>query len=82
MTRITEKHVSLDVRPEHYEVVGPCLLQAIKEVLGDAANEEIMTSWGEGYWYLANALIGIEKAKAEERRTTPNLLRTNRFQLI
>ena len=63
--------MSLDVRPEQYGVVGPCLLQAIKEVLGDAASEEIMTSWGEGYWYLANALIGIEKAKAEARKTTP-----------
>ena len=71
MTRITEKHVSLDVRPEQYEAVGPCLLEAIKDVLGDAANEEIITSWGEGYWYLANILIGIKKAKAEQRRATP-----------
>ena len=71
VARITEKHVSLDIRPEQYEVVGPCLLQAIKDVLGDAANEEIITSWGEGYWYLANALIGIEKTRAEQRRATP-----------
>ena len=69
--------MSLDVRPEQYEVVGPCLLQAIKEVLGDAANEEIMTSWGEGYWYLANTLIGIENAKAEARKNTPG---NNKFQ--
>ena len=69
--RVTEKHVSLDVRPEQYEVVGPCLLQAIKDVLGDAATDEIMSSWGEGYWYLANALIGIEKARIDERNSTP-----------
>ena len=61
------------MRPEQYEVVGPCLLQAIKEVLGDAANEEIMNSWGEGYWYLANALIGIEKARMQERNNTPGM---------
>ena len=68
--RITEKHVSLDIRPEQYEVVGPCLLEAIKDVLGDAANEEIMEGWKEGYSFLANAFIDIEKKRKEERINT------------
>ena len=59
--------MSLDIRPEQYQVVGPCLLQAIKEVLGDAANNEIMEGWTEGFSFLANVLIEIEKKRIEER---------------
>ena len=45
---------------EHYPMVGECLLTALKEVLGDAASDEIMQGWKEGYEFLADLLIGIE----------------------
>src|SRR4051812_1769224 len=32
--RIVNKHVSLQIGPRHYPMVGTCLLQAIREVLG------------------------------------------------
>ncbi|MDT1060866.1 NO-inducible flavohemoprotein [Paracoccus sp. CPCC 101403] len=59
--RIAQKHVGLQILPEHYPHVGEALLGAIKHVLGDAATDEIMTAWGEAYWFLANILIGREK---------------------
>jgi nitric oxide dioxygenase len=32
--QIIQKHVSLQILPEHYPIVGTCLLRAIREVLG------------------------------------------------
>ena len=58
--RIAQKHVGLQILPEHYPHVGEALLGAIKAVLGDAATDEILEAWGEAYWFLANILIARE----------------------
>lgn len=58
--RIAQKHVGLQILPEHYPHVAEALLGAIKAVLGDAATEEILAAWGEAYWFLANILIARE----------------------
>src|SRR5215210_7324360 len=60
--RIAQKHVGLNILPEHYPYVADALLGAIKDVLGDAAKEEILAAWGEAYWYLAEVLIARERA--------------------
>lgn len=59
--QIGQKHVSLGIKPEHYPIVGEHLLGAIKEVLGDAATDEIINAWAEAYGVIANAFIGIEE---------------------
>jgi nitric oxide dioxygenase len=59
--RIAQKHVGLNILPEHYPYVAEALLGAIKDVLGDAATEEILAAWGEAYWYLAEVLIARER---------------------
>lgn len=59
--RIAQKHVGLQILPEHYPHVANALLGAIEHVLGDAATEEILAAWGEAYWFLANILIAREK---------------------
>ncbi|BDA83160.1 flavohemoprotein [Aureimonas sp. SA4125] len=59
--RIAQKHVGLQIRPEHYPAVANALLGAIADVLGDAATDEVLEAWGEAYWFLANILIGREK---------------------
>ncbi|WP_137128590.1 NO-inducible flavohemoprotein [Rhizobium sp. FY34] len=59
--RIIQKHVALQILPEHYPVVGTCLLRAIREVLGaETATDAVLDAWGEAYWQLANILIGAE----------------------
>lgn len=58
--RIAQKHVGLQILPEHYPYVADALLGAIKAVLGDAATEEVLTAWGEAYWFLAHVLIARE----------------------
>ncbi len=44
--RIAQKHVALNILPEHYPFVAQALLGAIQEVLGDAATPEICAAWG------------------------------------
>ena len=49
------------VKPEHYPIVGKNLLLAIKEVLGDAATEEVLNAWAEAYEVIAKVFIEVEK---------------------
>lgn len=58
--RIAQKHVGLQILPQHYPHVADALLGAIKTVLGDAATDEILAAWGEAYWFLAHILIARE----------------------
>ncbi len=58
---IAQKHASLRILPEHYPVVGSNLLASIREVLGEAATEEIIDAWAEAYGFLADILIGRER---------------------
>lgn len=59
--KIGEVHVNSKVKPEHYPVVGKNLLLAIKEVLGDAATEEVLNAWGEAYQVIAKIFIDVEE---------------------
>lgn len=69
--RIAQKHVGLNILPEHYPYVADALLGAIKDVLGEAATPEILGAWGEAYWFLADLLIGREKQIYEEHAAAP-----------
>ncbi|QNF27038.1 NO-inducible flavohemoprotein [Metabacillus elymi] len=57
---IAHKHRSLGIKPEQYPIVGENLLKAIKDVLGDAATDEIIDAWSDAYNMIADAFIGIE----------------------
>ena len=60
--QIIHKHVSLQVQPEHYPIVGNYLLRAIREVLGaEIATDEVIAAWAAAYGQLADILIGAEK---------------------
>jgi nitric oxide dioxygenase len=69
--RIAQKHVGLNILPEHYPAVAESLLGAIQDVLGEAATPEIMTAWGEAYWFLADVLIGREKQIYHQQAAAP-----------
>ncbi|WP_296264491.1 NO-inducible flavohemoprotein [Pseudomonas sp. UBA6562] len=60
--QIINKHVALQILPEHYPIVGGCLLRAIREVLGeDIATPAVIDAWGAAYGQLADILIGAEE---------------------
>ena len=58
---IAHKHRALGILPEHYPIVGENLLAAIKEVLGDAATDEIIEAWADAYGVIADVFIQVEE---------------------
>lgn len=58
--RMAERHVATQVRPQHYPSVANALLPAIRDILGEAATDEVLQAWGEAYWFLADVLIARE----------------------
>lgn len=66
--QIATKHRALGILPEHYPIVGENLLAAIKDVLGDAATDEIIGAWAEAYGVIADAFIGIESEMYKEAK--------------
>lgn len=71
-TQIVNKHVALQVLPEHYPIVGTCLLRAIREVLGpDVATDAVIDAWGAAYQQLADILIGAEAIVYDKLAAAP-----------
>jgi nitric oxide dioxygenase len=66
---ISTKHVSLDIQPEQYAIVGDNLLHSISEVLDVPMDSDLIAAWKEAYLQLADILIGAEKAKYETLAT-------------
>jgi len=58
--RMASRHVETKVKAEHYPAVANALLPAIRDVLGEAATDEVLAAWGEAYWFLAEVLIKRE----------------------
>ncbi|APB79262.1 TPA: NO-inducible flavohemoprotein [Pasteurella multocida] len=59
--QIGHKHRALEIKPEHYPIVGENLLKAIKVVLGDAATPEIIDAWKKAYGVIADVFIKVEQ---------------------
>ena len=66
VNQIITKHVSLNIQPEQYSIVGENLLASISEVLEVPMDSELIKAWEIAYTQLANILIEGEKARYEE----------------
>lgn len=71
VSRIGHKHASLGVMPAHYPIVGEHLLAAIKDVLGPAANEQVLDAWKAAYQQLADVFINFEQGLYQQGVNTP-----------
>lgn len=65
--RIVQKHVSLNITPPQYQIVGECLMEAIGRVLGEAITPEVAAAWSAAYWQLANLLIAAEEKEYQRK---------------
>lgn len=57
---IAHRHVATRILPEQYPLIGQKLLQAMKDVLQEAATDEVIAAWAEAYEALANIFIQKE----------------------
>jgi nitric oxide dioxygenase len=60
LERMAQKHCSLGIRPDQYQLVGKYLLQAFALVLGSEWSSELQVAWGKAYSMLAKMLIARE----------------------
>jgi nitric oxide dioxygenase len=76
---IAHRHVETRILPEQYPLIGEKLLQAMKDVLQEAATDEVISAWAEAYAALADIFIQKEKAiyQQEDRELTERLARAN-----
>ena len=65
--KIGYRHVEVGIKPEHYPIVGKNLLIAIKDVLKDAATDEVMEAWGKAYEEIAKVFISVEQSIYNEQ---------------
>lgn len=66
--KIGEVHCDRNIVEDHYPIVGKNLLISIKEVLGDAATDDIIEAWGKAYEVIAKVFIDVEKEIYESRK--------------
>lgn len=66
VNQIAHKHRALEIKPEHYPIVGENLIWAIQHVLGDAATPEIVDAWTKTYGVIADVFIKMEAALYDE----------------
>lgn len=60
--QIVVKHVGLQIKAEHYPIVGHCLLSTMQELLPiDVATPAFLEAWTTAYGNLAKILIDCEK---------------------
>lgn len=65
--RTAKVHCNCKVVPEQYPIIGRHLLEAIKEVLGDAVTDEVVEAWGKAYSVIAEVFIEEEKKEYARR---------------
>ena len=63
--RIAQKHVGLQILPEHYPACRGVAAGRHQGYPGRCRDvDEILAAWGEAYWFLADILIGREKHRS------------------
>ncbi|KAK5000827.1 Nitric oxide oxidoreductase [Elasticomyces elasticus] len=64
--KICQKHASLYIKAEQYDIVGKYLLQAMGTVLGAALTKEILDAWAVAYRQLADVMIKREESLLQD----------------
>ncbi|WP_246206773.1 NO-inducible flavohemoprotein [Virgibacillus ihumii] len=68
--QIAQKHRSLNIKPEHYPIVGKYLLLAMQDVLGDTASDDVINAWEKAYSVISGVFIETEKKMYQELENT------------
>lgn len=68
--RITQKHTSFHIQPEHYQIVGLHLIETLRELLPEQFTEEVESAWTAAYGVLATIFINREEELYSEREAS------------
>jgi len=71
LQHIGDKHTSLQIKPEQYQIVGKHLIASIKEVLGTQADDELLQAWTKAYNQLAQLMINLEQTMYQQKEAQP-----------
>lgn len=61
LERVCNKHCSLGIRPEHYEILGGLIIETFKASMGPAMTPDMKAAWMKAYRVLSNMMIGRER---------------------
>ncbi len=61
VSRIANKHTSLNIQPADYQIVGHHLIESLRELAPDALTEEVEAAWKAAYGALAEVFINAEE---------------------
>lgn len=61
---LAKRHGKYGAQPEHYAVVGECLIHTLKVGLGDRWNPKVEAAWISAYTILSTAMIEGQQAQA------------------
>lgn len=64
IVKLAQRHNGYGARPEHYAVVGSCLLKTLEQGLGEHWNEELKEAWATAYGILSSVMIDAQNADA------------------
>jgi len=65
---IIHKHISLNIQPDQYAIVGENLLVSISDILQVPMDSELIQAWALAYQQLANLLIHGEQVRYDQQR--------------
>ncbi|KAK7753035.1 hypothetical protein SLS62_004984 [Diatrype stigma] len=66
MERVAQKHTSLNIQAEDYDIVGKFLLRAFAAVLGPAMTPDVRLAWTKAYWLMSRMLSTRESQLYKE----------------
>ena len=65
--KLAVNHNKYGAEPEHYAVVGECLLATLEAGLGNDWNDELREAWSAAYSILADTMIQAQQEALEQR---------------
>jgi hemoglobin-like flavoprotein len=61
--KLGQRHNQYGAKPEHYEVVGICLIETLRDGLGEHWNEELQQAWLTAFTILKTAMIDAQQSQ-------------------
>jgi nitric oxide dioxygenase len=65
--KLGKSHAKYGAQPEHYAVVGQCLIATLREGLGEKWNEPLQDAWIAAFTLIKDAMIAAQESAAKQQ---------------